>query len=211
MSLKKYVLAAIAVLLAAPFVSAETATTSVSVLNVESVPLRYWVDNLGPVEYDTIIGEFLSMYPKGCKTCAPVPYWDSNDPKYYVIRIDHPDSKYRDVPVRLEIYDANGYDDVTEVTVSELVNIKDNKNSLIAPFPLYLKSTTGVASATYGNTFRLYKDASHGTWRIKFSIRDSGGVHYTKYGYFYLEENAEDTKKTSSILQNLLTYLGILK
>ncbi len=208
---KKYILVAI-LLFAVPLVSAYTATTSVSVRNIESMPLRYWVDDLGPVEYDAKIGEFLSMYPKGCSTCQPVPYWDSNNPNNYVISLTRPAKKYIDVPVRLELDDANGYDDITKVTVSELVDIK-NKDPPIAPFPLNLESGS-VTRATYSNTFRLYKNPSSGPWRIQFSIRDRAGVDYTAYGYFYLGGNNEKSKNKNtkaSSWWDLFGYLGIFK
>ncbi|NOR59374.1 MAG: hypothetical protein GQ469_01900 [Methanosarcinales archaeon] len=198
MKIKKFILAIIVVLLAVPLVSADAASTSVSVLNIEPVPLRYWVDGLGPVEYNHDIEEFMSMYPKKCDLCEPYPYWDSSNPNDYVIVIEHPNLKCKDVLVRFELDDVNGYDDVTEVMVSELVNIKKKKNSIIPPFPLYLESGS-VTSATYSNTFRLDKEISHGPWRIQFSISDSDGIHYTNYGYFFLsgEENAGITETTS--------------
>ena len=93
-----------------------------------------------------------------------------------------------------------------EVMVFEMVNIK-NTNSRIAPFPLHLVSGN-ITRANYSNTFRLYRNASLGVWRMQFSIKDSAGVHYTKYGYFYIYGSKGNT--LDSYWQDLFEYLEIV-
>jgi len=115
-----------------PLAFGGSADTSVSVLNAKPLFLRYWIDGQGPVEYvsngtftgDLQNGDFHFMKDD---SGDPMPYYSTykDDPSRYIIDIEPPVDEYRDVKIKVEIQDANGWDDLTETEVTALINIDE--------------------------------------------------------------------------------------
>lgn len=181
-----------------PLAFGGSADTSVSVLNAKPLFLRYWIDGQGPVEYEsdgTFDGDLQNgdFYFMKDSSGDPMPYDSTykDDPSRYIIDIEPPVEEYRDVEIKVEIQDANGWDDLTETEVTALLNV-DELVSLAPPaITLVYDSNPSVDRAIYAGSFRLYKETAAGRWCISFHFSDTdkgSGWYNTHMGGFYDSE-----------------------
>jgi len=182
-----------------PLAFGGSADTSVSVLNAKPQFLRYWIDGQGPVEYvsdgrfsgDTQTGDFYFMTDPTSENPIPHNPAYNTDPSRFIIDIEPPVNDYRDVEIKVEIQDANGYDDLTGSEVSALMNADNIEWSAPPAIVLTFDTSPSVDSAIYNGTFRLYKETAAGRWVIKFQFRDFDkgiGWYHTNFGGFYANE-----------------------
>jgi len=163
----------------------------VSVLNAKPLFLRYWIDGQGPVEYEsygTFDGDLQNgdFYFMKDDSGDPMPYNSTykDDPSRYIIDIKPPVEEYRDVEIKVEIQDANGWDDLTETEVTALLNVDELVSLTPPPITLVYDSNPSVDRAIYEGSFRL-------CWCIGFHFSDTdkgSGWYYTNMGGFYDSE-----------------------
>lgn len=197
-TIKALLAIAIIILSSVPLASSESASTSVSVQNAKPLFVRYWIDEQGPVEYvsdgsfsgDTQNGAFYFMKDL---SGYPIPYNPAykDNPNRYIIDIEPPADTYRDVEIRVELQDANGWDDLIGSEVNALLNTDTLANPAPPAIALAYESSPSVDTAIYKGTFRLYKETAAGRWIIKFQFRDIAkgtGWYNTNLGGFYDHE-----------------------
>lgn len=191
-------LTAIVILSSVPLAFSESASSSVSVQNAKPLFLSYWIDGQGPVEYvsdgtfngDLQKGDFYYMKDD---LGNPMPYNINykDDPNRFIIDIEPPVGDYRDVEIRVEVQDANGYDDLAGSEISALMNADNTAWSAPPAISLTFDSSPSVDSAIYKGTFRIHKETAAGRWIIKFQFRDfdkGSGWYDTNNGGFYDNE-----------------------
>jgi len=114
-----------------------------------------------------------------------------DDPSRYIIDIEPPVDEYRDVEIKVEIQDANGWDDLTGTEVTALLNVDELVSPTPPPITLVYDSNPSVDRAIYEGSFRLYKETAAGRWCIGFHFSDTdkgSGWYYTNIGGFYDSE-----------------------
>jgi len=195
------VLAVMIALIPVVYADAEGATSTATVNNAKPLFLHYWVDGQGPVEYESD-GTFDGDRQNGAFYCMwvdpsnhgldaqPFDWAHGNDGEWYLIRVEPPVDTSREVLIRVEIQDDNGYDDLAETEVHTLINI-DNWEAVAPPkINLAFKEFTAVNKAIFEGSFTLYKETACGHWTILFQFRDQtkkneNGWYSTNAGHFY--------------------------